>query len=60
LQYEFELPTALAAHPIPSLILQPLVENSIRHGLEPQIEGGLIRIRAILEKDNQTRERLTL
>jgi sensor histidine kinase YesM len=60
LQYEFELPAVLAAHPIPSLILQPLVENSIRHGLEPQIEGGLIRIRAMVEPVNSAGKRLTL
>ena len=31
---------------VPSLILQPLVENSIRHGIAPRPEGGCIRIKA--------------
>ncbi len=31
---------------VPSMLLQPLVENSIKHGLSPKIEGGVIRIRA--------------
>ena len=31
---------------VPSMLLQPLVENSIRHGLSSKIEGGLIRIRS--------------
>lgn len=31
---------------VPSMILQPLVENAIRHGLGPKIEGGVITIRA--------------
>jgi hypothetical protein len=32
--------------PMPSLLLQPLVENAIRHGLEPQVGGGCVRILA--------------
>lgn len=31
---------------IPSMILQPLVENAIRHGIGPKVEGGTIWIRA--------------
>ncbi len=31
---------------VPSMLLQPLVENSIKHGLSSKIEGGTIRIRA--------------
>jgi two-component system, LytTR family, sensor kinase len=30
---------------IPSMLLQPLVENSIKHGLSTKIEGGTIRVR---------------
>ena len=31
---------------VPSLILQPLVENSVRHGIAPRPEGGCIKIKA--------------
>jgi len=31
---------------VPSMILQPLVENSIKHGLAPKIEGGSITLRS--------------
>ncbi|HET8667979.1 MAG TPA: ATP-binding protein, partial [Terriglobales bacterium] len=31
---------------VPSMLLQPLVENSIKHGLSPKIEGGCIHIRS--------------
>ena len=31
---------------VPSMLLQPLVENSIRHGLASKVEGGTIRVRA--------------
>jgi two-component system LytT family sensor kinase len=31
---------------VPSMILQPLVENALRHGIAPKIEGGAITLRA--------------
>jgi Histidine kinase len=46
LQVEFDLPAPLASVQVPPLLLQPLVENSIKHGLEPQRAGGLIRVTA--------------
>ena len=46
LQVKLQLPEALRALPVPPLLLQPLVENSIRHGLEPKVENGRIEIRA--------------
>jgi len=30
---------------VPPLLLQPLVENAVRHGIEPAPDGGTIRIR---------------
>lgn len=46
LQFQLDLPEALRSHAVPPLLLQPLVENSIQHGLEPKLEGGSIRITA--------------
>ena len=46
LQVTLDLPAALRDLPVPPLLLQPLVENSIRHGLEPKLEGGRIEVRA--------------
>ena len=41
-----DLPLALAAVPLPALLLQPLVESSIKHPLKPRIKGGDECIRA--------------
>lgn len=46
LSYTLDLPEALAQHPVPTLLLQPLVENSIKHGLEPKVAGGHIAVSA--------------
>ena len=35
--------------PVPSMLLQPLIENSIKHGLEPRISGGTITLRSRLQ-----------
>jgi hypothetical protein len=51
LQYTLDLPQELADVPVPTLLLQPIVENSIQHGLEPKVGGGRIDVRARREGD---------
>jgi signal transduction histidine kinase len=46
LQFSLLLPPELAQLPVPPLLLQPLVENAIQHGLEPQVAGGHITVQA--------------
>jgi len=36
---------------VPSILLQPLIENSIKHGLEPRINGGTVTLRSQLNGD---------
>lgn len=46
LAVEIDVPEALHALPLPSLLLQPLVENAVIHGIEPRIAGGRVAVRA--------------
>ncbi len=36
---------------VPSILLQPLIENSIKHGLEPRLKGGTVTLRSRLNGD---------
>ncbi len=44
LQVEWELRSVPLEAPMPPLMLQPLVENAVFHGIEPAVEGGIIYI----------------
>jgi len=46
LQPVVSVPEGLRSAIFPSMMLQTLVENAIRHGLEPKAEGGKVEIRA--------------
>ena len=46
LAFEISVPPELAELPFPPLMLPSLVENAIKHGLEPQREGGSVTIGA--------------
>ena len=54
LRYSVDVPEALRALPLPALMLQPLVENAIRHGLEPKIAGGCVTVTARLSAGTLT------
>ena len=38
---------------VPSMMLQPLIENSIKHGLEPRISGGTVTLRSRILSDGR-------
>ena len=44
LSFRLELPVDLEATQVPPMLLQPLVENAIKHGLEPKVGPGSIEV----------------
>jgi two-component sensor histidine kinase len=46
LRFSIEADEAARALRLPPLLLQPLVENAVHHGLEPSIEGGTVNVQA--------------
>jgi len=46
LRVDIDVAPELADALVPMLMLQPLVENSVRHGIQPSLEGGTVRIHA--------------
>jgi sensor histidine kinase YesM len=51
LTYAFESAPELLAEDFPPMLLQPLVENAIRHGLEPKVSGGHVVVSAQRQGD---------
>lgn len=52
LRWTMDVDVEVRSQVFPPMLLQPLVENAVRHGIEPKIGGGAIGIRAILSEDS--------
>jgi two-component system, LytTR family, sensor kinase len=46
LKFTKEIDPESIDHLVPSMMLQPIIENSIRHGLSSKVDGGMIRVRS--------------
>jgi two-component system sensor histidine kinase AlgZ len=51
LQVDLAIPSETLDALVPSMLLQPLVENAVRHGVVPLIQGGRITIASALRAD---------
>jgi sensor histidine kinase YesM len=51
LAFTLSLPPELSELKVPPMLLQPLVENAVKHGLEPKIEGGRVDVSAYEKED---------
>lgn len=58
LAVDWKIGPVLMSLPIPPLMLQPLLENAVYHGIEPSPEGGVVRI-AIAQKGDELRIAIT-
>ena len=52
LQYELFVDPTLTDAALAPMLLQPVVENAIKHGLEPKVDGGMVRVFANREGDD--------
>jgi len=51
LEFEIAVEAPARCAEIPPLLLQPVVENAIRHGLEPKLEGGKVKVSGFVQQD---------
>jgi two-component sensor histidine kinase len=47
LEFNLDLPPALGSVKVPGMLLLTLVENAVKHGIEPALKGGTIEVRAL-------------
>jgi sensor histidine kinase YesM len=50
LSFSIEADPTVRQAALPPLLLQPLVENAVVHGLEPQVDGGTVQVQARIEQ----------
>ncbi len=51
LRYKIDVPAGLRSALVPTMLLQPIVENAVEHGLRPKPGGGTINVRAARDGD---------
>jgi two-component sensor histidine kinase len=52
LHVTYDVDEAARSRLVPTLLLQPLIENAVRHGVSQKVEGGRVSIEAGLDADN--------
>jgi LytS/YehU family sensor histidine kinase len=51
LEFTLDIPEELCGLSVPSLIVQPLVENAVKHGIAGAREGGTVAVKATVDRD---------
>lgn len=52
LRFHIDVPDVMRQVSLPPMLVQPLVENAVKHGIEPKIEGGEITVK-VRDRDNR-------
>lgn len=52
LEFTLDLPSAFAERKVPGMLLLTLVENAVKHGIEPSLQGGTITVRVCQSHSN--------
>jgi sensor histidine kinase YesM len=60
LSVTIDVPSRLRHVRLPPLLLQPLVENAVKHGIAQQQSGGRVVIRARIERTDSEQRQLAL
>ncbi len=60
LRVHIDVPPRLRHLRVPPLVLQPIVENAVKHGIAHRLEGGEVTIRATVNRGNPDAHRLVL
>jgi two-component system, LytTR family, sensor kinase len=60
LRVRIDAPARLRSAQVPPLLLQPLVENAVKHGIAPQRLGGEVRVAAVLDQNGNQDGELVL
>jgi len=47
---QWDIDPRVHAARVPPLVLQPLVENAVRHGIEPAVRGGRVWVKAVVQR----------
>jgi two-component system LytT family sensor kinase len=55
LRVRIDVPAALRGLRVPPLLLQPIVENAVKHGISPLLRGGDVTVSARLDGADETR-----
>jgi signal transduction histidine kinase len=51
LTYDIHIDKAAMGRDIPPMLIQPIVENAVKHGISPRIEGGKVMVKVNAERD---------
>lgn len=52
LKYKIDCPESLNQFTLPPFVIQPFVENAVRHGIEPKENGGTVTVSVMREEEN--------